>query len=213
MFLRQADGRKSPLPKPWSTDKRSNHHNQRRFNRRQSIPALLPCPDPRIIPYVQDSRPAARHIVRTAVSVRPNLTLRPARKPFRHTCGKLHECLSFYYLSPNCAAPFKSMPKLMPSCTSPNRQLTFRQNASAETFRNNIVRSPANAITLHIGMQNAYGNHSALLRASGCAQLLASTSMGVSCIQSVILRSRAHRNQEVIRPRRALSKWPRCLLL
>ena len=75
---------------------------------------------------------------------------RPARKPSRHTCGKLHECLSFYYLSPNCAAPFKSMPKPMSSCTSQNRQLIFRQNTSAETFRNNIVRSPANAITLHI---------------------------------------------------------------
>ena len=57
MFLKQADGRKSPFPKPWSTDKRPNHHNQRRFNRRQSIPALLPCPDPRIIPDVPDGRP------------------------------------------------------------------------------------------------------------------------------------------------------------
>ena len=138
---------------------------------------------------------------------------RPARKPSRHTCGKLHERLSFYYLSPNCAAPFKSMPKLMSSCTSPNRQPIFRQNASAETFRNNIARSPANAIILHIGMQNAYGNHFASLRASGCVQLLASASMGAACIQSVILCSRAHRNQEVIRPRRTLSERPRCLLL
>lgn len=57
MFLKQADGRKSPFHKPWSTDKRPNHRNQRSFNRRQSIPALLPCPDPRIISDVQDRRP------------------------------------------------------------------------------------------------------------------------------------------------------------
>ena len=101
-------------------------------------------------PLCPGQTPAARHIVRTAILVRPNRTLRSARKPSRHTCGKLHECLSFYYLSPNCAAPFKSMPKPMSSCTSPNRQLSFRQNASAETFRNTIVRSPANAIILHI---------------------------------------------------------------
>lgn len=150
MFLKQADGRKSPLPKQWSTDKRSNHHNQRRFNRRQSIPALLPCPDPRIIPYVQDRRPPRAILYALRFRFAPIEHERPARKPSRHTCGKLHERLSFYYLSPNCAAPFKFMPKLMSSCTSPNRQLIFRQNASVETFRNNIVRSPANAITLHI---------------------------------------------------------------
>ena len=149
MFLKQADGRKSPFHKPWSTDKRPNHHNQRRFNRRQSIPALLPCPDPRIIPDVPDRRPAARHIVRTAVSVRPNRTLRSARKSSRHTCGKLRERRSFYYLSPNCAAPLKSMPQPMSSCTSQNQQLIFRQNASAETFRDNIASSLANAIALN----------------------------------------------------------------
>lgn len=79
--------------------------------------------------------PAARHIVRTAVSVRPNRTLRSARKSSRHTCGKLRERLSFYYLSPNCVAPLKPMPKPMPSCTSQNRQLIFRQNALAEISR------------------------------------------------------------------------------
>lgn len=78
---------------------------------------------------------AARHIVRTAVSVRPNRTFRSARKSSRHTCGKLRERLSFYYLSPNCAAPLKSMPQPMPFCTSQNRQLIFRQNASAEISR------------------------------------------------------------------------------
>lgn len=150
MFLKQVDGRKSPLPKPWSTDKRPNHRTQRRFTRRQSIPALLPCPDPRIIPDVQDRRPPRAILYALRFRFAPIEHERPARKPSCHTCGKLHERLSFYYLSPNCAAPFKSMPKPMSSCTSQNRQPIFRQNASAETFRNNIVCSPASAITLHI---------------------------------------------------------------
>ena len=122
MFLKQADGRKSPFPKPWSTGKRPNHPNQRRFNRRQSIPALLPA-RPRAILYALRFRFA------------PIEHERPARKSSRHTCGKLRERLSFYYLSPNCAAPLKPMPKPMPFCTSQNRQLIFRQNASAEISR------------------------------------------------------------------------------
>lgn len=135
MFLKQADGRKSPFPKPWSTDKRPNHRNQRRFNRRQSIPALLPCPDPRIISDVQDRRPPRAILYALRFRFAPIEHERPAQKPSRHTCGKLRERRSFYYLSPNCAAPLKPMPKPMPFCTSQNRQLIFRQNASAEISR------------------------------------------------------------------------------
>lgn len=138
---------------------------------------------------------------------------RPARKPSRHTCGKLRERLSFYYLSPNCVAPLKPMPKPMPFCTSQNRQLIFRQNALAETFRDNIASSPANASALRNRLQTACGNRFEPLRAIACAQLLALISMGITCIQSVILCSRAYRNQEVIWPCITLSERSRCLLL
>lgn len=213
MFLRQADGRKSPLPNHGAqTSGQATTINSGSTVGNQ-FPRFSPAPIHESSPMSRTAAPPRAIFYALRFRFAPIEHERPARKPSRHTCGKLHECLSFYYLSTNCAAPLKYTPKLMSSCTSPNRQPIFRQNASAETFRNNIVRSPANAITLHSGMQNAYGNHFAPLRASGCAQLLASTSMGAACIQSVILRSRAHRNQEVIRPRRALSKWPRCLLL